>query len=269
MFNRAARAGLVPGLIVSLVLASALLVPTNQGNGINLSCSGYGYPPPPCAAPDVFSVHPGAATIHGGTVVTITGTNFNNIAPPAVKPIVKFGGVAATVVSFTDSKITAIAPAHAAGVVDVTVTTAAGPSVVDPGDQYRYVSAPYCALFDFSRAPTSWTKGHAQKFYVYIFNCGTASWPTTGPHRIDINVHFTTRAGSGWNTQRYWLTQTYHNLTIASVRPNQTIAVAITLNPTFRGSVLLEAEMIKLHQFWFGRFLTRPSQFSWKSVVVH
>jgi hypothetical protein len=268
MFSRAARAGLLPGLIVSIVLVSAMLVPNSQG-AIHLVCNGYGYGGPPCAVPDVRDVHPGAGTIAGGTVVTIDGTDFNNIAPPAVKPVVRFGGVAATVVSFTDTKIMAISPAHAAGVVDVTVTTFAGTSSPDPGDQFRYVSARYCALFDFSRAPTSWTKGHSQKFYVYIFNCGTGSWPTTGGHRVMVNVHFTTKAGSGWNTSRYFLTQTFHDLTTGRpVLPNQTIAVAITLTPNFRGSVKLEAEMIKLHQFWFGRFLTRPAQYSWVSAVV-
>lgn len=45
--------------------------------------------------------------------------------------------------------------------------------------------------------------------------------------------------------------------------------IAITINPTFRGTVKLEAEMVKLHQFWFGRYLYRPAQFVFVSVVVH
>jgi hypothetical protein len=266
MFSRAARAGLIPGLIVSVVLASALLVPTNQG-AIRLVCGGYGYAGL-CPFPDVIDVHPGAATIAGGTVVTIDGTDFNNIAPPGTKPIVKFGGVAATVASFTDTKIIAISPAHAAGVVDVTVTTFAGTSIVDSGDQFRYVSASYCALIDMSRAPTSWTKGHAQKFYVTVFNCGTKTWPATGYNRVDINVHFTTRLGSGYNTRQYWLTQSYKDLA-RNVAPNGSYAFTITLNPTFRGSVWLEAEMIKKHQLWFGRYLSRPAQFIYVAVIVH
>jgi hypothetical protein len=252
-------------LIVSLVLVAATLVPTNQG-AIHLVCGGYGYGP--CPIPDVTAVHPGAATIAGGTVVTINGTNFNNIAPPGTKPIVRFGGVAATVVSFTDTRITVISPAHAAGVVDVTVTTAAGTSVVDPGDQFRYVSAKYCALIDLSRAPTSWTKGHSMTFYVSAFNCGTHSWPATGNDRVDFSVHFTTVIGSGATTKRFWLGNTYHNLS-RSVAPNGSATVAITLNPSFRGSVKLEAEMIVLHQLWFGRYLSRPAQEAWVTVVVH
>ena len=264
MFSRAARAGLIPGLIVSLVLASALLSPTNQG-GIRLVCSGYGYGSP-CPPPDVTRVTPSAGPIFGGSRVTITGTDFNNV--PSGKPTVMFDSKAATVLSFTDTQIIATSPSHSAGVVAVTVTTAAGTSIADADDNFRYVSASYCALIDMSRAPTSWTKGHAQKFYVSIFNCGTKSWPATGGSRVDINVHFTTKIGSGWNTSHSWLTMTYHNLS-RTLAPNGSTLIAITINPTFRGAIKLEAEMVKLHQFWFGRYLYRPAQFPWVAVVVH
>jgi hypothetical protein len=266
MFSRAAKAGLVPGLIVSLVLGAAMLVPTNQGP-IHLVCGGYGYAGP-CAVPDVTGVTPGAGPIFGGSTVTITGTDFNNVFPPTAKPVVMFDSTQATVVSFTDTTIIAISPAHAAGVVNVTVTTAAGTSVVDAGDQFRYVSASYCALINLSRAPTSWTKGVAQKFYVFVFNCGTKTWPATGYTRVDLNVHFTTRLGSGLNTRQYWLTQSYRDLA-RNVAPNASYAFTITLNPTFRGSVWLEAEMIKKHQLWFGRYLYRPAQFVYVAVTVH
>ncbi|HEY2597931.1 MAG TPA: hypothetical protein VGJ79_05570, partial [Candidatus Dormibacteraeota bacterium] len=153
--------------------------------------------------------------------------------------------------------------------VDVTVTTAAGTSIVDAGDQFRYVSAHYCALIDLSRAPTVWTKNRAQRFYVTIFNCGTRSWPATGYTRVDISVRFTTKAGSGYNTQRYWLPYfTYHNLD-RNVAPNGYATLAITIKPNFRGTAKLEAEMIKLHQFWFGRYLYRPAQNVDVTVVVH
>jgi hypothetical protein len=262
MSNRALRAGLIPGLIVSLVLASALLLPTNQGN-IRLVCAGY---PNVCSAPDVATVTPSAGPIFGGTRVTITGTDFNNVQV-GHKPIVMFDSKAATVVSFTDTKIIATSPSHAAGIVNVTVATVAGTSSVDAGDQFRYVGNPYCAIIDMSRAPTAWTKGHAKTFYVFAFNCGTKSWPATGGDRVDINVHFTTRAGSGFNTQAFWKTQSYRNLS-RNIAPNATATFTITLNPNFRGTLLLEGEMIKLHQFWFGRYIYHPTQFVWVTATV-
>lgn len=72
-------------------------------------------------APTVSAVSPSTGSTLGGTSVTITGTNLTGATA------VDFGGTAAT--SFTiDSatQITAVAPAGAAGAVDVTVTSPSG-----------------------------------------------------------------------------------------------------------------------------------------------
>lgn len=77
--------------------------------------------------PVVLLVAPLTGTVDGGTAVTITGTGFTGATA------VTFGGTAAT--SFTvesDTSISAVTPAHAAGLVDVAVTTPAGTSAV-PG----------------------------------------------------------------------------------------------------------------------------------------
>lgn len=77
-----------------------------------------GTPPPP---PTVSTIVPSSGPTAGGTTVTITGTNLSSATS------VTFGGTAAT--SFTVSsatQITATTPAHAAGAVDVVVTTSGG-----------------------------------------------------------------------------------------------------------------------------------------------
>lgn len=77
-----------------------------------------GTPPPP---PTVSTIVPSSGPTAGGTAVTITGTNLSSTTS------VTFGGTAAT--SFTASsatQITATTPAHAAGAVDVVVTTSGG-----------------------------------------------------------------------------------------------------------------------------------------------
>jgi hypothetical protein len=83
------------------------------------------------ATPAVTSVSPSAGPTAGGTSVAISGTGFTGATA------VSFGGTPAT--SFTvntATSITATAPAHALGTVDVTVTTAGGTSATSANDQY-------------------------------------------------------------------------------------------------------------------------------------
>ncbi|MEV4510246.1 IPT/TIG domain-containing protein [Dactylosporangium sp. NPDC049525] len=84
--------------------------------------------------PVVAAVSPTLGTT--GTPVTITGTDFTGATT------VTFGGVAATsLVVVSATQITATAPAHAAGAVDVVVTTAlCGPSTGGP--QFTYAAQP-------------------------------------------------------------------------------------------------------------------------------
>lgn len=73
--------------------------------------------------PTVASVSPATGLAAGGTAVTISGTNLTGATG------VTFGGTAATaVVVVNSSTITCTAPAHAAGTVDVVVTTPKGSS---------------------------------------------------------------------------------------------------------------------------------------------
>jgi hypothetical protein len=83
--------------------------------------------------PTVTALSPATGEPTGGTAVTITGTALRGATA------VKFGSTAApsfTVVS--DTEISAVAPAHDEGVVDVRVTTPGGTSVVGPADRYTY-----------------------------------------------------------------------------------------------------------------------------------
>jgi hypothetical protein len=80
-------------------------------------------------------ITPASGSIVGSTPVTITGTGFTEGATT-----VTFGGTAATDVLFvTSTSITATTPAHAAGLVDVVVTTPLG-TVTGTG-AYGYVTS--------------------------------------------------------------------------------------------------------------------------------
>jgi hypothetical protein len=92
-----------------------VVVTTPAGPGTGASAFTY------LPAPAVLTVTPPLGVAAGGTAVTVTGTGFTADAQ------VLFGGVAATdVVVVSASEITAVTPAHAAGIVDVTVSNAGG-----------------------------------------------------------------------------------------------------------------------------------------------
>jgi hypothetical protein len=105
-------------------------------------------------APTVTSVSPNAGPLVGGTAVTITGTNFSGTGVGAAT--VSFGGSAATgVVVNSATSISAISPGHAAGTVDVTVTTAnGGTSAANPlGDHFTYDPIPTVTAVSPSAGP--------------------------------------------------------------------------------------------------------------------
>ncbi len=84
--------------------------------------------------PAVTRVAPSGGPSAGGTRVTIDGTDLGGATS------VKFGSMAAT--SFTvnakGTEIKAVAPAHAAGSVNVVVTTPGGTSTVSAADDFDY-----------------------------------------------------------------------------------------------------------------------------------
>lgn len=82
--------------------------------------------------PVVLSLSPISGPPTGGTSVTISGSNFNEVST------VRFGSTNAASFSMTSStSITAVSPAGS-GTVDVTVTTPGGTSATTPGDQFNY-----------------------------------------------------------------------------------------------------------------------------------
>ena len=111
-----------------------ITVTTVGGTSAVVAADQYTYVNPPT----VTAVSPLAGPIAGGTVVTLTGTNF--VAPATVS----FGGTAGTAIIVNNATtITVTAPAHAVGTVDITVTTPGGTSAVNaPADQYTYAAVP-------------------------------------------------------------------------------------------------------------------------------
>jgi uncharacterized repeat protein (TIGR01451 family) len=83
-------------------------------------------------APTLTSVAPNPGTTQGGVVVTLTGSNM----PGSGLTGVTFGGVAGTSVTGAGGTATATTPAHAAGDVNVVVTTPGGQAILNNGYTY-------------------------------------------------------------------------------------------------------------------------------------
>jgi len=84
-------------------------------------------------APTVSGISPASGPTSGGTAVTISGTNFT------AATAVSFGTTpAAQFIVNSATSITATAPAQAAGIMDITVSTAGGTSATSSADRFSY-----------------------------------------------------------------------------------------------------------------------------------
>ena len=91
--------------------------------------NGYQY----VSGPSLSAISPASGSPAGGQTVTLTGTNF------ASGDTVKFGTTAATnVVVASSTSMTAVTPAHAAGKVDVVVTTGDGSTSATLPQAYEF-----------------------------------------------------------------------------------------------------------------------------------
>ena len=120
--------GDLPAVITGLSCSTAYTTSSAAGSAPATSCSGAsatnyiifytaGSVNVTAPLPTVTGVSPATASAAGATAITITGTGFLNGAT------VSIGGVPATSVAFVSAtSITAVTPAHAAGVVSVVVT---------------------------------------------------------------------------------------------------------------------------------------------------
>jgi hypothetical protein len=84
----------------------------------------------PAEAPTISAISPATGPAGGGTAVQVLGTGLDCASS------VLFGGTAATILSKAPGAITITTPAHAAGLVNVSVTTPAGTATRPAGFTY-------------------------------------------------------------------------------------------------------------------------------------
>src|SRR5438309_1200572 len=161
------------------------------------------------ASPAITSLVPHRGSTAGGTSVTINGSSFSGATAVA------FGGTAATSFSVVSAaKITAVSPAHAAGNVDIAVTTAAGTSaaaVVDlegfyapsaGGSAGEYVSVTPARITDTrsgsGQANAGTHLGQGSTLDVQV--TGAGGIPASGVSAVVMNVTATSTSAAGFFT---------------------------------------------------------------------
>ena len=146
--------GTTPATTVSVVSPTTITAVSPAGAGVaNVTVTNASGPSTTSVAftygaPTVSGVSPSSGPTTGGTPVTIYGTDF--VAGSSVD----FGGSASTSVSVTSpTTITAVSPAGA-GVVNVTVRTPSGTSLITVVDQFHY-GVPTVSTINPSSGPTT------------------------------------------------------------------------------------------------------------------
>lgn len=191
-------------------------VTTPAGVSPNTAADNYTYG---ATAPTITDVDPSGGSTGGGNLVVITGTGFTGVIGAGG---VTFGGTNAT--SYTvnsDVQITAIAPAHTAGSVQVVVTHPTNGSTVNTiADDYLYGTGPTITGVNPGAGSTAGgtvviitgtgftgaTGASAVTFggtnaTTYIVNNDTQITATTPPHTAGtFDVVVTTAVGSNPNT---------------------------------------------------------------------
>ena len=176
-------------------------------------------------APTVTSVSPTSGA--GGATVTITGTNFTGATA------VSFGGTAAA--SFTvnsATQITATAPTGT-GTVDVRVTTAAGTSAINAGDQFLFLVSPV-----ITTNPTNYTASTGTGATFTAAATGSPTPTVQWQVSTDGGLNFTNVSGATTTTLALFSVTSaqngnrYRAVFTNSVASATTTAATLTVYPT-------------------------------------
>jgi len=228
---------------------SEITVTTERGTSVTSPADQFSYLPPPA----ITGVNPNSGPEPGGTIVTLTGTNFTGATA------VKFGSANAesfNVVSPTS--IEAVSPTGS-GTVDVTVTDAYGTSTTSASDQFSYIPPPAITGVSPNSGPeaggttvTISGTNLAGATAVRFGAANAASFRVTSPSSIEA----TSPSGSG--TVQVTVTDAYGTSATSSadqftyVTPPPPPSITASKGGPFRGGYTLN---IQVHNFPLGTFI--------------
>jgi len=108
----------------------------------------------------------------------------------------------------------------------------------------------WVAAYDTCQVPSVWAPGKSQTFSVTLTNMGSATWPSSGPNAVLLDLHFTPVKGGSSNIYSWLTSQTYP--LPSDVVPGASVTMSVNATaPSSTGFPYLEAELLKNQQFWF------------------
>ena len=128
-------------VVTSADISNGIAIDPENNDSVVVGCG-------PAPTVSANGVSPNTGSTSGGTNVTITGTGFTGVTTG-----VTFGGTAASFTVNSLTQITATTPAHAAGTVDVAVTTGAGTATATAA--FTYIPPPTVTGVAPNKGPTA------------------------------------------------------------------------------------------------------------------
>jgi hypothetical protein len=185
------------------------------------------------STPTITGVSPNHGRASGGQSVTVSGTNLRDVS-------VTIGGNSATVTDSTDSTVTFVTPAHAVGIVDVTVTSAARASATSVG-AYTYRADPpdnvTATAISATSVAVSWTATAGATTYEVL----KSSDGTSYTHVSNVTGTSATDATVAANTSYLYVVRETAPTLSEDSAPDLATTVMFTNDPLFISSTVVQA----------------------------
>jgi hypothetical protein len=112
---------------------------------------------------------------------------------------------------------------------------------------------PWFATYSVASTPVTWSTNQTQSYSVTVTNNGGQMWPAGGSNPVHLGVHFA-NAGGGLGSNIWYTDQRFVLPADLAPGASVTLSIAVTAPAANSGNLVLEYEMVREGQFWFGQF---------------